>query len=84
MSIQDELLKSMQIMINEAAKKIQPAEYASVVESVNNGKYTVTIDGYQFEVKDGINLQPTVGTPVWVKCPYGQGNMTGAYIMARR
>ena len=84
MSIQDELLKSMQIMIEEAAKKIQSAEYASVVESVRNGKYTVSIDGYKYEVKDGINLQPTVGTPVWVKCPYGKGNMTGAYIMARR
>lgn len=84
MSIQDELLKSIQIMIDEAAKKVQSAEYASVVESVKNGKYTVSIDGYKYEVKDGINLQPTVGTPVWIKCPYGIGNMTGAYIMARR
>lgn len=84
MSIQEELLKSIEIMVEEAARRVQVAEYASVVEAVNNGKYTVSIDGNRYEVKDGVNLQPTVGMPVWVKCPYGKGNMSGAYIMARR
>ena len=71
-------------MVEEAARRVSVAEYASVVEAVNNGKFTVYIDGNRYEVKDGVNLQPTVGTPVWVKCPYGKGNMSGAYIMARR
>lgn len=84
MSIQQEILKSIEIMVQESIDKLQNAEIASVVEAVNDGMYTVSIDGYKFEVKDGVNLRPSVGTPVWVKCPYGKGNMTGAYIMARR
>lgn len=84
MSIQEELLKSIQIMIDEAVGKSRNVEVASVVEDINGSKYICSIDGYKFEVKDGINLQPTVGTPVWIKLPYGKGNMTGAYIMARR
>lgn len=84
MSIQQEILKSIEIMVQESIDKLQNAEIASVVEAVNDGMYTISIDGYKFEVKDGVNLRPSVGTPVWVKCPYGKGNMTGAYIMARR
>lgn len=84
MSIQAEILKSIEIMVQEALRKYEKTEVAAVVEAVRNGKYVVTIDGYQYEVNDGINLRPSVGTPVWVKLPNGTGNMTGAYIMARR
>ncbi len=84
MSIQAEILRSIEIMVQEALKKYERTEVAAVVESANNGKYMVSIDGYQYEVKDGINLNPSVGTPVWVKLPNGTGNMTGAYIMAKR
>lgn len=84
MSIQQEILRSIEIMVQESIDKLQNTEIASVVEAVKGDKYTVSIDGYKYEVKDGINLRPSVGTPVWVKCPYGKGNMTGAYIMARR
>ena len=84
MSIQAEILKSIEIMVQEALRKYEKTEMAAVVEAVNGDKYVVTIDGYQYEVKDGINLRPSVGTPVWVKLPYGTGNMTGAYIMAKR
>lgn len=84
MSIQQEVLRSIEIMVQESIAKFQNTELASVVEEVNGSEYIVSIDGNRFAVKDGINLQPTVGTPVWVKCPYGRGNMTGAYIMARR
>ena len=84
MSIQAEILKSIEIMVQEALRKYEKTEMAAVVEAVNGDKYVVTIDGYQYEVKDGINLRPSVGTPVWVKLPNGTGNMTGAYIMAKR
>lgn len=84
MSIQSEILKSIEIMVQEALRKYEKTEVAAVVEAVSGDKYVVTIDGYQYEVKDGINLRPSVGTPVWVKLPNGTGNMTGAYIMARR
>lgn len=84
MSIQQEVLKSIEIMVKESIAKFMNTEVASVVEEINGNDYIVSIDGNRFAVKDGINLRPTVGTPVWVKCPYGRGNMTGAYIMARR
>lgn len=84
MNIQAEILKSIEIMVQKALRKYERTEMAAVVEAVNGDKYTVTIDGYKYEVKDGINLNPSVGTPVWVKLPNGTGNMTGAYIMAKR
>ena len=84
MSIQAEILKSIEIMVQEALRKYEKTEMAAVVEAVKGDKYIVTIDGYQYEVKDGINLNPSIGTPVWVKLPNGTGNMTGAYIMAKR
>lgn len=84
MSIQQEILKSIDIMVQEALKKYEHTEIATVIEAVNGDKYTVSVDGTQYDVKDGINLNPSIGTPVWVKLPYGTGNMTGAYIMAKR
>lgn len=84
MSIQQEVLKSIEIMVKESIAKFMNTEIASVVEEINGNDYIVSIDGNRFTVKDGVNLRPSVGTPVWVKCPYGSGNMTGAYIMARR
>lgn len=84
MSIQEEILKSIDIMVQRAIKKYQITEVASVVEAVNGEKYTVSLDGNRFDVKDGINLKPSVGTPVWIKLPNGTGNLSGAYIMAKR
>ena len=84
MSVQDELLKSIQVMIDTAIDQRKFVEVASVVEEIRGNKYVVTIDGGKYEVKDGINLKPEAGTPVWIKLPNGRGNMTGAYIMARR
>lgn len=84
MSIQQEFLKSIEIYVKEAILKYINPEIASVVEEINGSEYIVSIDGNRFAVKDGVNLQPSVGTAVWVRCPYGKGNMTGAYIAARR
>lgn len=84
MSIQQEVLRSIEIMVKEAIAKYENTEIASVVEEVNGNQYIITIDGNSYAVKDGVKLNPTVGTPVWVKLPYGKGNMTDAYIMARR
>ena len=84
MSIQAEILRSIEIMVQEALKKYERTELAAVVEGTHNGKYVVSTDGKSYEVKDGINLHPSVGTPVWIKLPYGTGNMTDAYIMAKR
>ncbi len=84
MSIKEEILKAIDILVQKAIEKYEHNEIATVVEAVNGNKYAVMIDGTRYEVKDGINLKPSVGTPVWVKLPYGTGNMTGAYIMAKR
>ena len=85
MSIQEEILHSIEIMVQESIHKFQNTEIAAIVNEVTaDGLYVVDIDGIAYTVKDGINLNPSVGTPVWVKLPYGTGNMTGAYIMARR
>lgn len=38
----------------------------TVVTEINGDEYKVNIDGGNYWVKDGVNISPTVGMPVWV------------------
>lgn len=82
MNIQEEILKSIELMLQKALEKHQTSDVASVVTEIKNNKYKVTINGADYWVKDGVGIKPAVGTLVWIHVPNGQiGN---AYISARR
>lgn len=51
---------------------------------ISSDKYKVTINKIDYWVKDGVNINPTVGTAVWVRMPNGNHSMNDAYICAKR
>ena len=81
MDIQNEIIQAIEIMV---AKRVSstPMDIPTVVIGVDRDYYKVNIDGAEYSVKDGINLNPTVGTKVWVHLPNGKINQ--AYIAAKR
>lgn len=81
MGIQDEILQAIEIMIQKRVPSA-PMDIPTVVTGVDGDTYKVNIDGSDYNVKDGINLNPTVGTKVWVHLPNGKINQ--AYIAAKR
>lgn len=83
MSIQDELIRTIEMIVNRKIGNIaQSRDVATVVTGISNGKYKVTINGDDYWVKDGVNISPTIGMAVWVHVP--NGKYTQAFIMAKR
>lgn len=82
MSIQDEILKSIDIMVRKSIEQYQKLDVASVVTEIKDNKYKVTIDGADYYVKDGVGINPVVGMSVWVHIP--NSDMKNAYIAARK
>ena len=85
MNIQEELINSIKTMIDKKFEGyLNNKEIASVVTEISKNKYKVNINGKDYWLKDGVNINPTVGTAVWVRTPNGNNNMNDAYICARR
>lgn len=81
MDIQNEIIQAIDILIQKRVSST-PMDIPTVVLGVDGDTYKVNIDGIEYSVKDGINLNPTVGTKVWLHCPNGKINQ--AYIAAKR
>ena len=70
MSIQDELLNTIETFVQKAIKKQSTNRVIpSVVTVVENGKYKVSLDGNDYMIKDAVGINPTVGMGVWVMIP---------------
>lgn len=68
MSIQDEIIKTVETIVQKYIRKLNMSrDVASVVESISGNKCKVNIDGTYYWVKDGIGLNLTVGTQVWIR-----------------
>lgn len=80
--IAEEILKTIDLGIQERIAKLQNNDIPSVVTEIKNNKYKVAINGLEKYVKDGVNVSPTVGQSVWVHLP--NGNIRDAYISALR
>ena len=83
MSIQDELLNTIETYVQKAINKQAPTRVIpSVVNGVENGKYKVNIDGNDYMIKDAVGINPTVGMGVWIMIPdMGIGQ---AFIVGKR
>ena len=53
---------------------------AIVLGSSANGKYTISVNGAKYSVRDGVGINPKPNTPVWVCIPNNDWNK--AYICA--
>lgn len=80
--IAEEILKTIDLAIQERVSKLYNTDIPSVVTEIKNNKYKVTINGLEKFVKDGVGISPTVGQAVWVHLP--NGNIRDAYISAFR
>lgn len=82
MSIQDELLSSIETMIqNTVANYMPQSDYACVVKAIANGKYEVSINGGTYHVYNGVGINVKVGSAVWVHVPnqnFGQAFIIGS------
>ena len=83
MSIQEELFKSIEILVEKYLEKQNISRtVASTVESKADGKYKCNIDGQYYYLKCGTGANLANGTAVWVHIPYGKiGN---AFIVGTR
>ena len=79
--IQEEIFRSIE---NITSKNSTPIVYdiPAVILGVDRGKYKVNIDGAERTVKDGIGLNLTVGTPVWLHAM--NGDMSQLYVISKR
>ena len=82
MNIQDEIIKTIKLMVSKEVENQKNLSVASVVTEVKDNKYKVIVDGSTYWVKDGVNLNPTIGTAVWLYKP--NGNINQMFIMAKR
>ena len=73
MTIKDEIIKTIEIMVNKEIKKIKADKtHLSIITSVENGKYVVTLNGSEHKVKCAIpNVELKTGQQVWVTVPCG-------------
>lgn len=79
MNIQDEIINSIDIMVQKAIEKSQPTTTRrGVVTGVENGKYQVSIDGTTVSVYDSVGCNPKIGDGVFVQTP--NGSLINAFI----
>lgn len=68
MSVQDEIINTIETIVNKYLGRLKiPRDVVSVVTAISGNKYKVNIDGTDYWVKDGIGLNLTVGTQVWIR-----------------
>lgn len=83
MTIKEEIKQAIRTIIIREIKNLKISkDVISVVTAINGDKYKVNIDGADYWVKDGIGLNLTVGTAVWVRV-VGSGS-EGMYIASRK
>lgn len=83
MSIQDELFKTIEILVSKYLEKQNISRtVASVVEYASDGKYKCNIDGVYYYLKCGTGAVLNNGTAVWVHIP--NGKIGNAFIMGTR
>jgi hypothetical protein len=83
MNFQDEMLSAFEQIASKYLENNNPTnEIATVVVSKKGNKYGIKYNGGEYMVTDGINLNPSIGTQVWVRLP--SGKLNNAYICAKR
>ena len=68
MSIQDEIINTVETVVKKYLDNLKISrDVPSVVTAISNDKYKVEFDGEIYWLKDGIGLNLTVGTQVWIR-----------------
>ena len=68
MSIQEEIIETVETVVKKYVGRLNISrDVISVVTAISNDKYKVIVDGTEHWLKDGIGLNLTVGTQVWIR-----------------
>ena len=68
MSIQEEIIETVEMVVKKYVGRLNISrDVISVVTAISNDKYKVIVAGTEHWLKDGIGLNLTVGTQVWVR-----------------
>ena len=68
MSIQEEIIETVEMVVKKYVGRLNISrDVISVVTAISNDKYKVIVDGTEHWLKDGIGLNLTVGTQVWIR-----------------
>ena len=68
MSIQEEIIETVETVVKKYVGRLNLSrDVISVVTAISNDKYKVIVDGTEHWLKDGIGLNLTVGTQVWIR-----------------
>ena len=68
MSIQDEIINTAETVVKKYLDNLKISrDVPSVVTAISNDKYKIEFDGETHWLKDGIGLNLTVGTQVWIR-----------------
>ena len=68
MSIQDEIINTVETVVKKYLDNLKISrDVPSVVTAISNDKYKIEFDGETHWLKDGIGLNLTVGTQVWIR-----------------
>ena len=83
MDIRDEIIKSIEVMIDKSLEdQKNTTTKPAIVESINNDKYQVSLNGTTISVYDSVGCDPTIGAGVWVQIP--NGDIKNAFITGLR
>lgn len=68
MTIKDEIKQSIRMIVKKEVEKLNISrDVTAVVMGIKGDKYKVSINGADYWLKDGIGLDLSVGTQVWVR-----------------
>ena len=68
MSIQDEIINTVETVVKKYLGNLKISrDVPSVVTAISNNKYRLQFEGKVHLLKDGIGLNLTIGTQVWVR-----------------
>lgn len=81
MDLGQEILKAMQILIDKSVEKVTKADLEGVVVEVNANYYAVLINGTNYKIKNGTNINFKVGERCLVHCI--NGDFTKKIIIAK-
>ena len=83
-SIMDILQEIYQTVDNIVQRRMEQSGLNNQIQAIvlgsSNGKYTISVNGAKYSVRDGVGINPKPNTPVWVCVPNNDWNK--AYICA--
>ena len=82
MDIQDEIIKTIELLIGKSVENRFNLDVASVVTSIDGNKAKVIVDGNEYWIKNTLEL--SVGDGVWLHIPNSRTNITQMFMVAKR